>query len=165
MWDCKFDNESSSTPFLITFESNPSSLMVKAKGIIQTIQSLISSYLNQHAWVRISFPFFLIPHLVLECSPLLILFPLSSSFSALLNYCTAKSGINKLKADIECMSKEKGEICSQILERQIKISSLESSSSTLAQVPSYYVYATVWYRFGKLHTHPRSHKSLFNTIP
>ena len=59
-------------------------------------------------------------------------------------FCTAKSEINKVKEDIERMFKEKGEICSQILEKQRKVASLESDSSTLAQVASKFVYASVW---------------------
>ncbi|KAM4068344.1 hypothetical protein ACJW30_12G003500 [Castanea mollissima] len=46
---------------------------------------------------------------------------------------SAKSETKQLKEDTEQMMKAKGEICSQILERQRKIVSLESDSSTLAQ--------------------------------
>ncbi|KAM3681525.1 hypothetical protein ACJW31_12G003400 [Castanea mollissima] len=46
---------------------------------------------------------------------------------------SAKSETKQLKKDTEQMMKAKGEICSQILERQRKIVSLESDSSTLAQ--------------------------------
>ncbi|XP_024031627.1 uncharacterized protein LOC21395844 isoform X1 [Morus notabilis] len=46
---------------------------------------------------------------------------------------SAKSQISKLKEDIEGMLKAKGEICSQILEKQRMIASLESDSSTLSQ--------------------------------
>nr|POE45232.1 hypothetical protein CFP56_25363 [Quercus suber] len=45
----------------------------------------------------------------------------------------AKSETKQLKVDTEQMMKAKGQICSQILERQRKIVSLESDSSTLAQ--------------------------------
>ncbi|XP_030935500.1 uncharacterized protein LOC115960677 isoform X2 [Quercus lobata] len=45
----------------------------------------------------------------------------------------AKSETKQLKEDTEQMMKAKGQICSQILERQRKIVSLESDSSTLAQ--------------------------------
>ncbi|KAK4570663.1 hypothetical protein RGQ29_029494 [Quercus rubra] len=47
---------------------------------------------------------------------------------------SAKSETKQLKEDTEKMMKAKGQICSQILERQRKIVSLESDSSTLAQV-------------------------------
>lgn len=53
-----------------------------------------------------------------------------------LNNCTAKSEVSKLKEDVERMSKEKGEICSRLLENQRKIASLENDSSTLTQVTS-----------------------------
>ncbi|KAK4570654.1 hypothetical protein RGQ29_029494 [Quercus rubra] len=46
---------------------------------------------------------------------------------------SAKSETKQLKEDTEKMMKAKGQICSQILERQRKIVSLESDSSTLAQ--------------------------------
>ncbi|XP_030935503.1 uncharacterized protein LOC115960677 isoform X5 [Quercus lobata] len=46
---------------------------------------------------------------------------------------SAKSETKQLKEDTEQMMKAKGQICSQILERQRKIVSLESDSSTLAQ--------------------------------
>lgn len=42
----------------------------------------------------------------------------------------------KLKEEIERMMKAKGLICSEILEKQRKITSLEADSSTLAQVAS-----------------------------
>nr|GMD70843.1 intraflagellar transport protein 74 homolog isoform X1 [Ipomoea batatas] len=41
----------------------------------------------------------------------------------------------QLKEDIDKMVKAKGEICSLILEKRRKISSLEGNSSTLYQVP------------------------------
>ncbi|KAI9201309.1 hypothetical protein LWI28_021420 [Acer negundo] len=44
-----------------------------------------------------------------------------------------KSETKQLKEDAEKMTKEKGQICSQILEKQRKIASLESDSSTLTQ--------------------------------
>ncbi|KAG6719474.1 hypothetical protein I3842_03G007500 [Carya illinoinensis] len=46
---------------------------------------------------------------------------------------SAKSETKKLKEDTEQMRKEKGQICSQILEKQRRIASLESDSSTLTQ--------------------------------
>ncbi|XP_054816504.1 nuclear matrix constituent protein 1 isoform X1 [Prosopis cineraria] len=46
---------------------------------------------------------------------------------------SAKSEMRQLREDIETMRKAKGEICSKILEKQRKISSLESDSSTLSQ--------------------------------
>ncbi|KAH8490030.1 hypothetical protein H0E87_022524 [Populus deltoides] len=46
---------------------------------------------------------------------------------------SAKSETKRLKEDAEQMMKAKGEICSQILEKQRKIASLESDSYTLAQ--------------------------------
>jgi chromosome segregation ATPase len=47
---------------------------------------------------------------------------------------SAKSETKKLKEDTDQMMKAKGLICSQILEKQRKIASLESDSSTLTQV-------------------------------
>ena len=52
---------------------------------------------------------------------------------------TAKSETKQLREDAEKMTKEKGQICSQILEKQRKIASLESDSSTLTQVESLFV--------------------------
>ncbi|KAF9670509.1 hypothetical protein SADUNF_Sadunf13G0076400 [Salix dunnii] len=46
---------------------------------------------------------------------------------------SAKSEIKRLKEDTEQMMKERGEICSQILEKQRKIAVLDSDSHTLAQ--------------------------------
>lgn len=46
---------------------------------------------------------------------------------------SAKSETKRLKEDTEQMMKAKGEICSQILEKQRKIASLDSDSYTLAQ--------------------------------
>jgi hypothetical protein len=46
----------------------------------------------------------------------------------------AKSETKRLKEDTEQMMKAKGEICSEILEKQRKIASLDSDSYTLAQV-------------------------------
>lgn len=46
---------------------------------------------------------------------------------------SAKFETKRLKEDVEQMVKAKGEICSQILDRQKKISSLESDSSTITQ--------------------------------
>ena len=46
----------------------------------------------------------------------------------------AKSETKKLKEEIDRMILVKGQIRSQILEKQRKIASLESDSSTLAQV-------------------------------
>lgn len=46
---------------------------------------------------------------------------------------SAKSETKKLKEDTDQMMKAKGLICSQILEKQRKIASLESDSSTLTQ--------------------------------
>ncbi|KAF7824917.1 uncharacterized protein G2W53_023061 [Senna tora] len=46
---------------------------------------------------------------------------------------SAKSVMRKLREDAEKMQKAKGEICSQIVEKQRKSSSLESDLSTLAQ--------------------------------
>lgn len=46
---------------------------------------------------------------------------------------SAKSEMRQLREDIETMRKAKGEICSKILEKQRKISSLESDSSMLSQ--------------------------------
>ncbi|MCL7038299.1 hypothetical protein MKW94_018630 [Papaver nudicaule] len=46
---------------------------------------------------------------------------------------SAKSETKRLKEDTERMLQAKGKICSQILERQKKIASLESDSSTLFQ--------------------------------
>lgn len=45
-----------------------------------------------------------------------------------------KSETKKFKEDAEKMTVEKGQICAQILEKQRKIASLESDSSTLSQV-------------------------------
>ncbi|KAK4608725.1 hypothetical protein RGQ29_002211 [Quercus rubra] len=47
---------------------------------------------------------------------------------------SAKSETKQLKEDTKQMMKAKGQICLQILERERKIVSLESDSSTLAQV-------------------------------
>ncbi|KAF3440956.1 hypothetical protein FNV43_RR19242 [Rhamnella rubrinervis] len=55
----------------------------------------------------------------------------------------AKSETAKLKEEIERMMKGKGQICSEILEKQRKITSLETDSSTLAQVASHTYYMTV----------------------
>lgn len=44
--------------------------------------------------------------------------------------------MSQLREDIEAIRKAKGEMCSKILEKQRKISSLESDSSTLTQVTS-----------------------------
>ncbi|EEF40555.1 hypothetical protein RCOM_1329260 [Ricinus communis] len=46
---------------------------------------------------------------------------------------SAKSETKRLKEDIELMIQAKGQICSQILEKQRKIASLEFDSSTLSQ--------------------------------
>ncbi|XP_062153905.1 uncharacterized protein LOC133862063 isoform X3 [Alnus glutinosa] len=46
---------------------------------------------------------------------------------------SAKSETKKLQEDTDLMMKAKGQICSQILEKQRKIASLESDSSTLTQ--------------------------------
>ncbi|XP_028799183.1 tropomyosin [Neltuma alba] len=46
---------------------------------------------------------------------------------------SAKSEMRQLREDIETIRKAKGEICSKILEKQRKVSSLESDSSTLNQ--------------------------------
>ncbi|KAJ6360525.1 hypothetical protein OIU77_004522 [Salix suchowensis] len=47
---------------------------------------------------------------------------------------SAKSEIKRLKEDTEQMMKARGEICSQILEKQRKSAVLDSDSHTLAQV-------------------------------
>ncbi|XP_008441195.1 uncharacterized protein LOC103485401 isoform X5 [Cucumis melo] len=47
---------------------------------------------------------------------------------------SAKSELKQLNEDAERMMQAKGEICSQILEKQRKIASLESDVSTLSQV-------------------------------
>ncbi|XP_062152019.1 uncharacterized protein LOC133860424 [Alnus glutinosa] len=46
---------------------------------------------------------------------------------------SAKSETKQLQEDTDLMMKAKGQICSQILEKQRKIASLESDSSTLTQ--------------------------------
>ncbi|XP_050215113.1 uncharacterized protein LOC126666163 [Mercurialis annua] len=46
---------------------------------------------------------------------------------------SAKSEIKKQKEDTEKMLQERGKVCSQILEKQRKIASLESDSSSLSQ--------------------------------
>uniref|UniRef100_A0A2C9U2A2 Uncharacterized protein n=1 Tax=Manihot esculenta TaxID=3983 RepID=A0A2C9U2A2_MANES len=47
---------------------------------------------------------------------------------------SAKSETKKLKEEIEKMIQAKGQICLQIMEKQRKIASMESDSSTLYQV-------------------------------
>lgn len=50
------------------------------------------------------------------------------------SYFAAKTETKKFKEDAEKMTMEKGQICAQILEKQRKIASRESDSSTLSQV-------------------------------
>ncbi|GAY54592.1 hypothetical protein CUMW_157890 [Citrus unshiu] len=60
----------------------------------------------------------------------------SGSLSVLLRflvYFETKTETKKFKEDAEKMTMEKGQICAQILEKQRKIASLESDSSTLSQ--------------------------------
>lgn len=83
-------------------------------------------------FICFSFSFFF---LFKKSSPIVTLvIPWSST---LLNGFAAKSEVAQLKKDIGEMAKAKGEICSQILENQRKIASLECDSSTLSQVEDF----------------------------